>query len=227
MRTTPRFKACIFDLDGTLLNTLATVLRHCNNSLAHYGYAPIDEAQCMEVCRLPAPDFYRVLLEMAGCPAPEADKLKEELAALDQKSYLDDPVSGTAPYPGMPETLAALRAAGVKTAILTNKPMALAQRVADATLPGLFHHIAGPRPGGIVKPDPRTLERVMETLGVNKEESVFVGDTDVDMNTGKNAGVYLAAVNWGFMAPRLLAAYQPDIMLEKPEDLLPLFGIQS
>lgn len=227
MRITPPFKACVFDLDGTLLNTLPTILRHCNHSLAAFGFGPITPEQCRAVCRLPASTFYHVLLEMAGCPANQIPALATRLAAYDLEHYLQDAVEGSAPYPGILETLAALRGAGIKTAILTNKPEALAKTVSQTLLPGLFEYCAGQQPGGIAKPNPLTLQRVLSKLGIDKTECVYVGDTDVDMETAKNAGVFLAAVAWGYMPAETLSGFHPNILLQHPRELLPLFHLQA
>lgn len=214
--------ACIFDLDGTLLDTLPTLCRCCNASLTHFGLNPVSPAQCRDLCRLPIAEFYPRLLQLGGCPDDRSTELVEPIRQYDLETYLKDPCAQTNPFPGIPELLRELRRRGTATAVLTNKPAPLAERVVTSFFPGLLNLVAGQTPDTISKPDPRSLLQLIQALGLNREDCLFVGDTDVDMRTARAAGVPLAAVAWGYQDLRSLSAYEPDWAVRSPKELLPL-----
>ncbi|WP_411677477.1 HAD family hydrolase [Caproicibacter sp.] len=217
------FRACIFDLDGTLLDTLPTLCRCCNASLAHFSLSPVSAEQCRGLCRLPIAEFYPRLLQLGGCPDDRSAELVEPIRQYDLEIYLKDPCAQTSPFPGIPELLRELRRRGTATAVLTNKPAPLAEQVVSSFFPGLLNSVAGQTPDTISKPDPRSLLHLIQSLSLSREECLFVGDTDVDMRTARAAGVPLAAVAWGYQDPRSLSAYEPDWIVRSPEELLPLF----
>ena len=217
-------QAYIFDLDGTLLNTLPTILHYCNGSLLHFGFSPINMEQCRSLCRLPAATFYPKLLKMGGCEEKEADLLAPEIHAYDVAAYLKDVKTGTSPFSGIVEMLHALQEQGAQMAVLSNKPHPLVEELMTFFFPGLFDLCLGQRPGSPSKPDPAALLQVADALGRSREQCVFIGDTDIDMLAGKRARMYLVAVEWGYMSPDELAAYEPDALIQQPADLLSLFA---
>ena len=104
----------------------------------------------------------------------------------------------TGPYPGVPETLRALRSAGVKTAVISNKADPAVQLLIRDYFPDLFDYIAGEKPGIRRKPEPDAVDRCLETLAVAKEDAVYIGDSEVDVHTAANAAVDGLIVTWGF-----------------------------
>ena len=164
------FRGCIFDLDGTLLDTLPTVHYYCCRTLAHFGLAPVTLEQCRGLCRLSIAEFYPGLLRFAGCPEDRIEALREPVRQYDLEGYLQDIHYLTEPFPGIPELLADLHSRGVVTAALTNKPAPLAQALLESTFPGLLDAVAGQTPDSISKPDPRSLTNLLDQLGLARDE---------------------------------------------------------
>lgn len=216
-------RGCIFDLDGTLVNTLPTVHHYCNLSLAHFGLSPIPEDECRRLCRLPISSFYHRLLKLGGCPEERIEALAPAIRDYDLSIYLRDCRYLTEPYPGIRELLRGLRERGAVTAVLTNKHAQVAESLMAELFPGAFDLVRGQTPATISKPDPRSLWNLLRDLKLRKEECVYVGDTDVDMDTAKAAGVPAAAATWGFQEREILLACGPDFVADRPEELLTLF----
>lgn len=216
-------RGCVFDLDGTLVNTLPTVHYFCNQSLAHFGLSPIPEDECRKLCRLPIATFYHRLLELGGCPKERVEALSAPIRDYDLSIYLKNYRYLTQPYPGITELLRELRSRGAVTAVLTNKPAPVAESLMADLFPGMFDLVRGQTPDTISKPDPRSLWDLLHDLKVEREECVYVGDTDVDMKTASSAGVLAAAATWGFQEREILLSFQPGFVADHPMDLLTLF----
>lgn len=220
----PEYSACIFDLDGTIINTLPTVLHYCNRTLDHFGFSHISADVCQTLCRLPIGVFYHELLRLGGCPEMEVDKLAPEARDFDIESYAADPGRMSKAYDGITELLLALRAKGILLGVLTNKPHIIAQVLIADLFPGLFDNVKGQTTHSISKPDPRCLLDYIAALGLDTGNCLYVGDSDVDMKTAKAAKVDVAAVSWGFQSKEHLLEYAPDYLCEAPKDLLKLFN---
>lgn len=216
---------CIFDLDGTLVNTLPTVHYYCNRSLAHFGLGAVTMEQCRSLCRLSIAEFYPGLLRYGGCPEDKIESLREPIRQYDLESYLQDIHYLTEPFAGIEETLRRLKAAGVVTAALTNKPAPLAESLLTSLFPGLLDAIAGQTPETISKPDPRSLTNLLDQLGLTVDQALYVGDTDVDMLTAQNAGVAACAVTWGYQTREELQAFHPAYTIDTPQALCPIFHL--
>lgn len=217
------FRACVWDLDGTLFYTLPTIHHYCNLSLAHFGLGSITLDACRDLCRLSIAAFYPRLLTLGGCPAGDVARLAPALRDYDCASYLQDFAYLTEPYPGIKQTLAALRAKGIKNGVLTNKPDAIAQALVGRFLGDAIDVCIGQTPESISKPDPRSMDGVLSALGVSRDEVLYVGDTDVDMQTAQNTHVAAAAALWGYQPREALAPYAPDFFLSAPTELIALF----
>ncbi len=217
------FEACIFDLDGTLVNTLPTVHHYCNLSLVHFGFNPVSMDQCRELCRLSISEFYARLLQLGGCPLDKVDELTDPIRAYDLDIYKKNIHYLTTPFPGIKELLCELKKLGVKTAVLTNKPAPLAELLMDHMFPGLFDIVAGQTPTSISKPDPRSLANMISMLRLQSGSCLYVGDTDVDMITADAAGVSKCAVTWGYQSAEELSRFSPDYMVDTATQLLGIF----
>lgn len=221
--TQQRFRACIFDLDGTLLYTLPTIHHYCNKSLAHFGLDSISMADCQNLCRLSIAHFYHRLLELGGCPPERIPELAPHIRDYDCAAYLEDFTYLTEPYAGIPELLQALRARGIPTGVLTNKPNAVAQSVVRHFFGDLLSVCVGQTPDSISKPDPRSMDSIFTALSRKPGEVLYVGDTDVDMQTAANTEVAAAAVAWGYQPLEHLLTYQPALIARHPMDILKFF----
>lgn len=218
-----RYDACIFDLDGTLLNTLPTIAHYSNQTLVHFGCSPLALEQYQLLCRLPYPEFYQNLLQLGGCPGAQIHGLWDQAGQHDQKIYLEDPLHLTEPFPGVVETLKELKKRKVTLAVLTNKPHEAATRIVEKLFPDYFDLCVGHQPGSISKPDPQALLQLAEKLGYAKEACVYVGDTDIDVKTAVSAKVFSIAALWGYQDEDLLSPHHPDVMIQHPQEILQYF----
>lgn len=205
-------KAVIFDLDGTLLDTLETLSYYGNSVLEALGLAPYAK----DDYRYMIGNGAKVLIQrmLAG---RDADALFEKAYRMYIDAYNSDTLFKTEIYPGIPELLAVLREKNIKIAVLSNKPH-------EATVPiiksffgdAAFTEIRGAMEGVPIKPDPAAALDIAAKLGCTPAECLYVGDTAVDMETGKRAGFYTIGVLWGFRDRTELAAGGADRIVEDP-----------
>lgn len=214
-----RYRACIFDLDGTLVNTLPTVHHYSNGSLKHFGLGSITMEQCQSLCKLSIANFYPGLLRLGGCPEERVEELREPIRVYDLEAYQRDILYLTEPYPGIRELLSRLRSKGIVTGVLTNKPKPLADEVLAELFPGLLDVVVGQTPDTISKPDPRSLTNLLDKIGVCGQDCLYVGDTDVDMMTAETAGVDKCAVGWGYQSLDELMVFRPEHIAVEPGEL--------
>lgn len=219
------FKACIFDLDGTVINTLPTVHHYCNISLSNFGFTSISEKECRNLCRLPIGEFYHELLRLGGCPESEVSSIAPKIRDFDLMCYSKAPFIFSYPYQGVTELLVKLKDAGIVLGVLTNKPDTLAQTLISSFYTNLFDRVMGQTPTTISKPDPRCLTNFIETLNLKKENCLYVGDSDIDMITAKDAKVPVAAATWGFQSREHLLEYKPEYIASDPLELLKIFNL--
>lgn len=207
--------AVIFDLDGTLLNTLGDLRAATNHALEVRGLPP----HSMEEIRQFIGNGIRLLICRAmpkGTPEAEID------AALDDfKAYYAAHIHDrTVPYDGIPQLLTALRKRGIKVAVLSNKIDSASQQLIEYFFPGKTDVVFGEHVGVPRKPDPTSCRMVMQQLGVQPEQVLYVGDSGTDMQTAKNAGLYAVGVTWGFRSKEVLLEYGADILVHRPEQIL-------
>lgn len=207
--------AVIFDLDGTLLNTLGDLRAATNHALEVRGLPP----HSMEEIRQFIGNGIRLLICRAmpeGTPEAEID------AALDDfKAYYAAHIHDrTVPYDGIPELLTALRKRGIKVAVLSNKIDSASQQLIEYFFPGKTDVVFGEHVGVPRKPDPTSCRMVMQQLGVQPEQVLYVGDSGTDMQTAKNAGLYAVGVTWGFRSKEVLLKCGADVLVHRPEQIL-------
>lgn len=187
------FKTVIFDLDGTILNTIDDLADASNFACRQLGWPEYTVAQYKKLVG-------RGLINLIRDMAPAGSGEVELDAALQAFSvyYADHSLDKTAPYPGIPELLAAAKAAGVQLAVYSNKDDAFCGDIVEHFFPGVFDVVRGKLPGVPVKPDPAGLGALMERLGAQRETTLYVGDSNVDMETARNGGLTSCGVTWGF-----------------------------
>ncbi len=207
----------IFDLDGTLLNTLDDLADAGNHVCAARGWPtwPTEAYKTMVGNGIP---------KLVSRFAPEGTEGEALAAALTEfTAYYDlHKEDKTAPYPGIPGTLAALKAAGVTMAVLTNKADTLAGPLVERWFPGVFTAVQGALPGQPTKPDPTLLRRLMARIGAEQGSTLFVGDSNVDIRTGKDGGLDTCGVLWGFRSVRELEQEGAGRLIEAPAELVKL-----
>ena len=191
-------KAFIFDLDGTLLDTLEDIGRACNAVLASHGHP----AHPLAAYRRMVGNGFGRLVRSALPPAALRDLAPEALDALVDGArlwYGQHMRERTRPYDGMPEALAELARRGLTLAVLSNKPDDLTRTLVSHYFPQIpFADVRGGRSGTPLKPDPAAPRAMLAKLGLEAGQCFYVGDSDVDMLTARNAGMVSVGVAWGF-----------------------------
>ena len=211
-------KAVIFDLDGTLLNTLEDLANASNFALRSCGY---NEHPIKDYIRFVGSGRYILMKRIL----PEEDKNNEE--AIEKVLKLFDEYYGehmhdtTKPYDGIYELIKELKIKNIKLAVVSNKPDEFAGETVNRYFGNDFEITYGQRPNHAVKPDPKTVYEVMEYLNVTKE-CIYVGDSDVDMKTAQNAGVKSIGVAWGFRGEEELKSAGADYIIRTPQELVNL-----
>ena len=210
-------KLCIFDLDGTTLDTVKTIAHYVNTTLENNGVAPIEVEQFKYLAGRGMADLIRRSLEYRDC---YSDALYDKVLREYDAAYNADVSYKTTIFDGLKETLDAIKAKGVRMAIVSNKPDFATRTVVNKLYgEGYFDFVTGQVPGGVLKPNPATVLSVMEQFGASCEECLYVGDTSTDMQTGKNAGLYTIGVLWGFRGREELLENGADLLMEEPREL--------
>lgn len=218
MRQT-KFQAVLFDLDGTLLDTLADVANATNAALQRLGFPAHPQ------------DAYRYLLgggmeTLVRRALPEGSHDEATIKKCHDAIIAEYDVrwaENTRPYPGIPDLLAELDRRGIARAVLSNKPDAFTRKTVDKLLPGFhFEIVRGAVPEVPVKPDPAGAIRIARELGIPPGQFIYLGDTDTDMQTAAAAGMFPAGALWGFRTAEELAANGAQALLSTPLDVLKL-----
>lgn len=210
-------KLCIFDLDGTVLDTVSSIAHYGNLALKQHGIEAIDVEKYRYFAGDGAKILIRRMLEHRGC---YNDALHSAVFRTYNELYNVDVTCKTVIFDGLKEILDRLKADGYRFAIVSNKPDFAAKTVANALYgEGYFDRVVGQKEGSALKPDPHEVFAVMQDLGALPENCVYVGDTDTDMQTGKNANIYTVGVLWGFRGREELAKSGADAIVATPEEL--------
>lgn len=212
-------RAVIFDLDGTLLDTLPDIARAINSVLAQEGFP---EHPVPAFARMVGSGI-RVAVERALDGLAVSDARITDLSERVSRAYAADPVAGSRFYPGMPEVLTELQARDLPLAILSNKPDRLLQIVAERFLADWhFVKIVGQMEGVPKKPAPDVAVHIAHEMGIPPENIVFLGDSDIDMQTALSSGMIPVGAAWGFRGEAELRASGAKIVLERPLELVEL-----
>lgn len=211
-------KACIFDLDGTLTNTLESMTYSVNLTLEEMGLSKITKDQC----RLFVGNGARVLMEKSLKAAGDTDASRiEEGMEIYGRIFDRNCTYHVTPYEGIPEMLKALKDKGIQLAVLSNKPDRQTVKVVKAIFgEELFDYAQGQKEGIRRKPEPDGVWYLMEQMHVSKEECLYIGDSEVDAATGRNAGLKTIGVLWGFRDRKTLETAGVDELIDRPDELL-------
>lgn len=207
-------KLCIFDLDGTVLDTVKTIAYYGNSTLEKHGIQPIPTEEYNYLAGTGAKNLVKKMLAYRGC---EEEALFERVFADYNGAYNRDTTYLTGIFPGLKAALDAIRGAGITLAVVSNKPdFAAKQVISEFYGAGYFADVIGQRPDVPLKPDPKAVLEVMKKHGVAPEECLYFGDTSTDMQTGKNAKIFTVGVLWGFRGREELLANGADLLMETP-----------
>lgn len=211
-------KACIFDLDGTLTNTLESMTYSVNLTLKEMGLSQITKDQC----RMFVGNGARVLIEesLKVSGDPKASRIEEGMKIYG-RIFDQNCTYHVTPYEGIPEMLKAVKDRGIHLAVLSNKPDRQTVKVVKEIFgDNIFDYAQGQKDGIRRKPAPDGVWYLMEQMQVSKEECLYIGDSEVDAASGKNAGLKTIGVLWGFRDRKTLETAGADHLIERPEELL-------
>lgn len=212
------YKAVIFDLDGTILDTLDDLADSVNFALQKHGLPVRENA---EIRSFLGNGMVNLVKLSAGDKAENIERILADF----KEYYAKHSADKTKPYDGVLETISALKEQGVKTAVLSNKGDFAVQPLVKRYFGGLIERAQGENEaaGVLRKPNPDGVYKIMKELGVTEKETVFVGDSEVDILTAKNAGVDCVAVTWGFRDEKDLIENGAEKLISKPSELLDFF----
>lgn len=211
-------KACIFDLDGTLTDTLESLVFSVNASLNEMGLPSISDEQC----RTFVGNGARYLMERALKAAGDEDASRiEEGMQVYGRIFNENCTYHVVPYEGIVTMLREMKTQGMQLAVLSNKPHKQTVNVVETVFgKDMFACIQGQCDTMKRKPEPEGVFYILDKLGVSKEDCLYVGDSEVDVQTGNNAGLKNISVTWGFRSRELLELAGAEYVIDRPEELL-------
>lgn len=214
-------KACIFDLDGTLTDTVESIARGVNLALEYFGYAP----RPVQEYNYYAGDGIDMAWRRALAAAGDAEgRHFQEGLYLCRKRFGENSLYRVKPYPQITETVEELKKRGIKTAVFSNKPHEAAVRVVEHVFgKGFLDVIQGQTPEVPKKPDPAGVFRIMEHFSAKPSECLYFGDTNTDMETGRRAGIFTVGVTWGFRPRSELEACHADRIIDSPPEIIDVY----
>lgn len=210
------FRLCVFDLDGTLVNSLEDLADSTNFALEKNGF------KTCPICEYThyVGDGVPMLLKRALKQKASEENVKILLKDFND-FYNTHYANKTRPYSGICELLVKLSHSGVKTAVLSNKPDNFVKIIVNTLMPDInFTRLQGKLDGVPKKPDPTALNSIIKSCGVTKDEVLYIGDSNVDVFTGKNAGVRVCGCVWGFRGREELETAGADFVADSPLDIL-------
>lgn len=211
-------EVCIFDLDGTLVDTLESITYSVNATLGEMGIDGVTREQCRSFVG----DGARCLMERALLAAGEKDASKIEEAMRRYGRIFDENCTyHVTPYKGIAKLLSMLKEKGIKLAVLSNKPHLQSVKVVESILgKNVFDCVQGQQEGVEKKPDPQGIFMILDELGMKREECLYIGDSEVDIATGRNAGILSVGVTWGFRGRQILEDAGARRVIDLPLELL-------
>lgn len=214
-------KACIFDMDGTTVNSIDSIAYFANNALKKFGLPAIETETYKILVGNGAKVLVERMIKTVGAPEELTEKVLNEYNSTYDNNFL----YLAHPYENIPELLKRLKEMNIISAILSNKPHSTAKKVSDALFgDDLIKICRGGIDGIPLKPSPDGVFRLLDELGVKKHECLYIGDTATDMKTGKNADLYTVGVLWGFRGRKELEEANADVIISSPLEIIDIIN---
>lgn len=212
-------KLCIFDLDGTVVNSLRSIAYFANQTLEKFGFEPFPTDDYRHLAGGGARKLMTNLINARGADI----SLLEDMVSDWLCRYENDAFYLTETYDGIIDMLKSLKSLGIKTAIVTNKSERVAKQIIEGAFgkPGELIDVSiSEHPKMVLKPAPDELLNVGRQFGIDMSETLYIGDHGIDMQTGKNASATACGVTWGFHTAEELLASGADFVVDRPEQIV-------
>ena len=209
-----KYQAVLFDMDGTVLDTLDDLCDSINHSLAEFSLPPVSREHVRQCLGNGA-----AFLVSHSIPSDSGPELEANVLAFYKPWYDAHCLIKTAPYEGILPMMQSLKEHGLRLAIISNKPDRAVQELSDAFFPGLLELSVGESPSVRRKPAPDTVLTAASQIGLSVDKCVYVGDSEVDLQTARNAGMDCISVTWGFRAEAQLIEAGASVLVRTPEEL--------
>ena len=210
-----KYELAIFDMDGTILDTLEDLTDSLNVSLNAFGYP----SRTIEEVRSFVGNGIHRTIELGVPEGTEPEKI-EQVFAFFTPYYQEHCNEKTKPYAGIVALIKSLKKQGMKTAVVSNKADAAVHALCDTFFSGLFDYEIGQKPENQRKPAPDSVNEVLYRLSVNRTNAVYIGDSEVDLATASNAQIDCIAVSWGFRGEEFLKQQGADKIAQTPQEVL-------
>jgi phosphoglycolate phosphatase len=217
------WKVVIFDLDGTLIDSIADIADCANTVLKSHGFPVISEERFKELVGDGFANLTRKILPPAELCSERIEQFTNEYRAL----YRERWHNRTTVYDGIKELLQSLQVGGYTLCVLSNKRDEFTKLCVARFFPEVrFAEVRGEQPGTPIKPEPTAALAIAASCGVKPEECMFVGDSEIDIETGKRAGMTSVGVLWGFRPRAILESAGASCIISRPHDLLALVNVE-
>lgn len=208
-----KYKAVLFDLDGTILDTIGGLASTMNVARGMSGLEP----QPLEQVRAMVGNGIRNLIKRS---LADDDADSDKVFADFMEYYIEHCIENTFPYEGIMDVLMELKGRGVKLAVVSNKADVPSCKLIEHFFPGVFDYVRGHREGTPLKPDRQVVYETLKILGVSASDAVFVGDSEVDIKTAANSDMPCISVDWGFKTHQFLVEHNAPYIVSNMKDLL-------
>lgn len=209
-----KYDAVLYDMDGTVLDTLGDLCDSVNHALAHFSFPPRTPQEIAQFLGNGA----RRLIALS-CPEGTDEETQEKVLAFYMPWYDEHCRIKTAPYDGIVEMMHKLKAMGVKQAVISNKPDSAVKPLAEEFFSGLLEFAVGESSEVRRKPAPDSVLAAAKYMNIALDRCVYIGDTEVDIETAKNAGTDCISVTWGFRSAEQLTEAGAKVMVDNAEEL--------
>ena len=214
-----KYDLIIFDMDGTILNTLEDLKNSLNYVLQQAGY----QTRTLEEVRTFVGNGIRKTIERALPSDIEEEKI-DELFSLFMDYYAIHNTDNTKPYTGVIDLLKELKHLGYKTAVVSNKQDSAVKSLCKKFFTGLFDVEIGEKENIAKKPDPDEVNEVLKILNIDRTKSIYIGDSEVDIQTAQNSKMKSIIVDWGFRDRKFLYEHGAEVIVSNPSEILDIIN---